>query len=194
LFVGGAVIGALSLTWLASASAASATPSPTYTVVSGDTLWAIGLSHHTTWQALASYNQIPNPNLILTGQVLKLPPPGWQPPSAAAAPTSQSSEAQETPAPQPLPVYHQPAPVVYAAPGGIWGCIALYESGGNPSTNTGNGYYGMYQDTLGSWQAAGGPPGLPSDYSAGVQTAVNQRIQAQQGWSAWPNTSVRCGA
>ena len=76
----------------------------------------------------------------------------------------------------------------------MWACIAQHESGGNPATNTGNGYYGAFQDTIGSWQAAGGGPGLPSDYSYAEQLAVNQRIQAQQGWGAWPSTSRMCGA
>jgi hypothetical protein len=76
----------------------------------------------------------------------------------------------------------------------MWACIAQHESGGNAATNTGNGYYGAFQDTIGSWQAAGGGPGLPSDYSYAEQLAVNQRIQAQQGWGAWPTTSRMCGA
>jgi hypothetical protein len=82
---------------------------------------------------------------------------------------------------------------VSAAGSGTWACIAYHESGGNPATNTGNGYYGAFQDTLGSWQSAGGGPGLPSNYSYSQQLAVNQRIQAQQGWGAWPNTSRMCG-
>ena len=51
----------------------------------------------------------------------------------------------------------------------IWAAIAQCESGGNPSTNTGNGYYGMYQFSLPTWQSVGGT-GLPSDASAEEQT------------------------
>ena len=50
-----------------------------------------------------------------------------------------------------------------------WGCIAAHESGGDPSTDTGNGYFGLFQFSLASWDAAGGPPGLPSNYSAAEQ-------------------------
>ena len=34
--------------------------------------------------------------------------------------------------------------------------IASCESGGDPSTNTGNGFYGKYQFTLGTWPSVGG--------------------------------------
>lgn len=45
----------------------------TYTVQSGDTLYAIALKFGTTVAALAAANNIPNPNLIQTGQVLTIP-------------------------------------------------------------------------------------------------------------------------
>jgi hypothetical protein len=86
-----------------------------------------------------------------------------------------------------------PVQAASVSPSGVWGCIAQHESGGNPATNTGNGYYGAFQDTIGSWEAAGGGPGLPSDYSYATQLAVNEVIQQQQGWGAWPVTSRACG-
>lgn len=52
------------------------TPEPTevvYTVVAGDTLSGIASKYGTTYQALASYNGISNPNLILVGQKIKIP-------------------------------------------------------------------------------------------------------------------------
>jgi hypothetical protein len=78
---------------------------------------------------------------------------------------------------------------------GVWACIAQHESGGNPGTNTGNGFYGMYQDTQSSWVSGGGLAYAPSANlaSAAAQTIVNERIQAQQGWGAWPVTSRMCG-
>ena len=44
----------------------------TYTVKSGDTLSAIAKKHNTTYQEIAKKNNIPNPNLIYVGQVLKV--------------------------------------------------------------------------------------------------------------------------
>ncbi len=45
----------------------------TYTVRRGDTLWAISRRYGTTVQAIARLNNIPNPNFILPGQVLRIP-------------------------------------------------------------------------------------------------------------------------
>ncbi len=47
-------------------------PSKTYTVKAGDTLYAIALKYGTTIAALATRNNITNPNLIRVGQVLYL--------------------------------------------------------------------------------------------------------------------------
>lgn len=44
----------------------------TYTVQSGDNLSKIASKFNTTWQALAQLNGLSNPNLIYTGQVLKI--------------------------------------------------------------------------------------------------------------------------
>lgn len=44
----------------------------TYTVKKGDTLWGIAKANGTTYQKLAEINNIPNPNLIYVGQVIKL--------------------------------------------------------------------------------------------------------------------------
>ena len=53
------------------------TPEPTgettYIVKSGDTLSGIATKYGTTYQALAEYNGISNPNLIYPGQVIKIP-------------------------------------------------------------------------------------------------------------------------
>jgi LysM repeat protein len=169
------------------------------TVKPGDTLTAIGARTSRTWEQLASYNHVPNPDLIYPDQVLSIPPKNYKPVALRSAPAVRTVASTTWSAPpQTTSVTHvtyvaSPPPAPVATGSGVWACIAQHESGGNPGTNTGNGFYGMYQDTLGSWQAAGGPPGLPSNYSAGVQTAVNQRIQAQQGWGAWPVTSRMCG-
>ncbi|MGO2750025.1 MAG: transglycosylase family protein [Pseudoclavibacter sp.] len=62
--------------------------------------------------------------------------------------------------------------------------IAQCESGGNPSINTGNGYYGMYQFSLPTWQSVGGT-GLPSDASLEEQTMRAKMLQAKAGWGQW---------
>lgn len=45
----------------------------TYTVKAGDTLSGIANKYGTTYQVLASYNSISNPNKIIVGQVIKIP-------------------------------------------------------------------------------------------------------------------------
>ena len=54
-------------------SAGSGTGRTTYTVVRGDSLWAIARKYGTTVQKLAAWNpQIKNPNLIYPGQTLRV--------------------------------------------------------------------------------------------------------------------------
>jgi len=75
---------------------------------------------------------------------------------------------------------------------GVWAALAQCESGGNPSTNTGNGYYGLYQFSLGTWQSLGGS-GLPSEASAAEQTRLAQALQARSGWGQWPACAAKLG-
>lgn len=49
------------------------TPERVYVVKSGDTLGAIAKSFGTTYQALAAYNGIANPNVIYVGQKIRIP-------------------------------------------------------------------------------------------------------------------------
>jgi LysM repeat protein len=49
---------------------AAAASGSSYTVQAGDTLWALSIRYGTTVDALASMNNIPDPNLIFVGQVL----------------------------------------------------------------------------------------------------------------------------
>lgn len=79
-----------------------------------------------------------------------------------------------------------------SAPAGVWSALAQCESGGNPGTNTGNGFYGLYQFSLPTWQAVGGS-GLPSDASAEEQTMRAQILQQRAGWGQWPACSSSLG-
>ncbi|WP_269457487.1 transglycosylase family protein [Nakamurella panacisegetis] len=72
---------------------------------------------------------------------------------------------------------------------GDWLKLRNCESGGNYSTNTGNGYYGAYQFDLGTWQSIGGS-GLPSNASAATQDALAYKLWQQRGWSPWTCASI----
>ncbi len=73
-----------------------------------------------------------------------------------------------------------------------WDSIAQCESGGNWSTNTGNGFYGGLQFTESTWKANGGT-GMPQNASRDEQIAVAQRVAQTQGMHAWPVCSVKAG-
>ena len=75
---------------------------------------------------------------------------------------------------------------------GVWAQLAQCESGGNPKTNTGNGFYGMYQFTLETWQSLGGT-GYPHEADAATQTAMAKKLQAQAGWGQWPGCADKLG-
>lgn len=70
--------------------------------------------------------------------------------------------------------------------GGVWDALARCESGGNPGAISASGkYYGLFQFSLGTWQAMGGS-GLPSDAPASEQLQRAQALQARSGWGQWP--------
>jgi Transglycosylase-like domain len=63
--------------------------------------------------------------------------------------------------------------------------IAACESGGNPNTNTGNGFYGKFQFTLETWQSVGGT-GNPAAASEAEQNRRAAMLYASAGASPWP--------
>ena len=75
----------------------------------------------------------------------------------------------------------------------VWDALARCESGGNWAINTGNGYYGGLQFSLGTWHAYGGT-GYPHQRSRETQIAVATRLRnAQGGYGAWPGCASKLG-
>jgi hypothetical protein len=72
-----------------------------------------------------------------------------------------------------------------SADGMNWDAVAACESGGNWAINTGNGYYGGLQFTLGTWRANGGA-GSPHNASREEQIRVAENVLRSQGRGAWP--------
>lgn len=79
--------------------------------------------------------------------------------------------------------------------GSVWDSLAQCESGGNWSINTGNGYQGGLQFSPSTWAAYGG-----GEYAASAdqasreqQIAVAEKVQAAQGWGAWPSCTSQLG-
>jgi lysozyme len=56
----------------------------TYLVDIGETLRNIGTRFGATWEQLAAYNNISNPNLIYAGVIIQIPPVGYVPPAPPA--------------------------------------------------------------------------------------------------------------
>jgi len=86
-------------------------------------------------------------------------------------------------------------PVVTNFAGGstVWDQLAQCEAGGNWAINTGNGYYGGLQFSLGTWQSYGGT-GLPSENSRETQIAIATKVRdASGGYGAWPACAAALG-
>lgn len=163
------------------------------TVEPGDTLSAIAEKNSSTIQRVFDANtDIEDPNLIHPNDKVRIPGADekleTRPMPAAAAPITPV--ATTTAATSSAPARQSAAN--YASGSSTWDQLARCEAGGNWAINTGNGYYGGLQFSLGSWQAVGGS-GLPSDASREEQIARGEALLARQGWGAWPACSAKLG-
>ncbi|WP_443217600.1 transglycosylase family protein [Pseudonocardia sp. P1] len=73
-----------------------------------------------------------------------------------------------------------------------WDKLAKCESGGDWTTNTGNGFSGGLQFTPSTWKAYGGK-GKPQNASKSEQIRVAEKVLDGQGWGAWPACSKKLG-
>jgi hypothetical protein len=78
----------------------------------------------------------------------------------------------------------KPEPLAFAASPTLE-AIAACESGGNPATDTGNGFYGKFQFTLSTWASVGGT-GNPAQASEAEQNRRAAMLYAREGSSPWP--------
>lgn len=173
------------------APAAPATPAPVYiTVQPGDYLEKLATDNGTTSLRLFYANtEIENPDLIYPDQKLRVPTAD-ETLTAREVPVNQQivtpTATQESQAAAPQTAAN------YATGDSVWDSIAACESGGNWAINTGNGYYGGLQFTLGSWYGVGGS-GYPNEASREEQIARAEMLQARQGWGAWPVCAAKLG-
>ena len=103
--------------------------------------------------------------------------------------SSRSSERESAPEEKPAPS----APSV--SDGSVWDRLAQCESGGNWSINTGNGFSGGLQFTKSTWLAFGGGQYAPVAHQASreQQISIGKKVQAGQGWGAWPSCTSQLG-
>ena len=74
-----------------------------------------------------------------------------------------------------------------------WDAVAQCESGGNWSTNSGNGAYGGLQFKQATWSANGGV-GSPATASRADQIRVAENVLRTQGLGAWPKCGGQAGS
>lgn len=89
-------------------------------------------------------------------------------------------------------------PPNYATGDTVWDSIASCESGGNWSTNTGNGYYGGLQFSEQSWNTASNAVGVDADYahlaSREDQIKAAEWMLSRSSWKQqWPHCSKQLG-
>ena len=141
-----------------------------------------------------------DPNVRPAGAAQDAPPPP-APDAAAPAPVGFDPNVPPPPAPDaPPPVAPAgfdpnvppppgpdvpPPPPPHPAYSVNWDAIAQCESGGNWGINTGNGFSGGLQFTMGTWHANGGS-GSPAGASREEQIRVAENVLHSQGIHAWP--------
>ncbi|MGP5240655.1 transglycosylase family protein [Corynebacterium flavescens] len=81
------------------------------------------------------------------------------------------------------------------ANGSVWDQLVQCEATGNWNINTGNGFSGGLQFTPSTWAAFGGTAYAPDAWQATreQQIAVAEKVQASQGWGAWPACTSKMG-
>ena len=91
------------------------------------------------------------------------------------------------------------APNYDAGDGSRWDQLAQCETGGNWSTNTGNGFGGGLQfahtASWSTWLSFGGGEFAPHPWEASREQQIDiaERVLASSGWGAWPGCSRKYG-
>ena len=111
-------------------------------------------------------------------------------PTPAAAPMEATLNSAAAP-----PVAPAPQRVVTYAGNSVWDDLARCESGGNWAINSGNGYYGGLQFSLGTWQQYGGAEfaAYPHEATREEQIIVAERLRAVRGYAPWPACRAKLG-
>jgi hypothetical protein len=114
--------------------------------------------------------------------------------AAAAAAAAAAATAATSTGPPPLSAVAtisttaSPPSSISAAFAAIRNC----ESSDDYSLNTGNGYYGAYQFSYGTWIGLGGT-GLASNATPAEQDAAAYKLYLASGWAPWPECAAIAG-
>lgn len=159
-----------------------------HVVAEGESLSSIAADNNLpSWMPLWDVNtNLENPDQITPGEELVIPTPPL-PATDRPLPAGYDAPAPVAPATTTVSSYQPAQHVAAAASGDLFARVRARESGGNYAENTGNGYYGAYQFSLGTWQSVGGT-GNPANASPAEQDARAQALYAARGCSPWPQT------
>ncbi len=137
------------------------------------------------------------------------PAPAPAPVEAPAAPASTATQSAVAPTPTTAvqaapfdgPIVAEsvgPAPTEPAVATDGWAALRNCESGGNYQINTGNGFYGAYQFTIGTWNAVAqiiDPAYVgvrPDQAPPAVQDRMASALRYEIAWGGWQHWPV-CG-
>jgi len=158
----------------------------TYIVVSGDTLSGIGYRYGTSWSALASYNQIVNPNLIYIGQTVCIPSQGTVSNDPGQV---QNNSASTNVAQQPLPAASNSVVALIDQTFGSYASgainVASCESGLNPGAYNPSGAAGLFQIMPGTWSGTSEAGQSPYNASANIAAAYQIFVRDGYSWREW---------
>ena len=88
-----------------------------------------------------------------------------------------------------------PPPAVTYSGNSVWDTLAMCEASGNWAANTGNGYYGGLQFSVGTWSGYGGAEfaAYPHQATREQQIVVAERLRAARGYQPWPACRAKLG-
>lgn len=84
-------------------------------------------------------------------------------------------------------------PLRGAVSGDVWYKLRLCESGNDYKKNSGNGYYGAYQFSEGTWASMDTGYAFAHQAPPSVQDDAAKRLQQRSGWGQWPHCSQKLG-
>ncbi len=106
--------------------------------------------------------------------------------------TTTAAPASGPPSPGGLTATSAGSPIPGGTLANDFAGIRRCESGGIYTLDTGNGYYGAYQFSEGTWLGLG-EAGLPSVAPPSTQDATAFRLYQGSGWSPWPECAAILG-
>lgn len=137
----------------------------------------------------------PTDAVVLRGTKEEEPEPEPEPSTSSDSSSSDSSSSESSSSSDSSSGSNSGSSAPSVANGSVWDRLAQCESGGNWSTNTGNGYYGGLQFNPTTWSSMGGDQYAPTADKATreQQIAVASKLQSQAGWGQWPACTSSMG-